>query len=162
MKKLLLAVLMAGLVLGLTAIAEPSPKVGSVAPELELPSISGQSVSLQSPRGEKKVILAFFTSWSKSCQAELDALADLYGKNRGALEVLAVSFDKKSKDLKNYLAKADLPFPVLVDKKLSTLDTFQILIIPTTFCINEDGVIEKVFVDFDDNVEKAVEAWLGS
>lgn len=109
----------------------------------------------------KKVILTFFTSWSKSCQAELDNLQAIYGANRSDLEILAVSFDKKTKDLKTFLAKTNLPFPVLQDKKLLSIDTYQILIIPTTFCINRNGVIEKVFVDYDDNVKKALEEWLG-
>lgn len=153
---------MAGLVFCFTATAEPAPLIGSVAPDLSLPAANGRAVSLQDLRGAKKVILIFFTSWSKSCQEELRALNDLYQSNKSGLEIVAVSFDKKSKDLKNYLAKAGLPFPVLQDKKLSSIDTYQIVIIPTTFCLNADGVIEKVFVDYDDNITKALEAWLKS
>jgi peroxiredoxin len=162
MRKLFLAILMAGLVFCLTATAEPAPLIGSVAPDLSLPAVNGRAVNLQDYRGGKKVILTFFTSWSKSCQEELSALNDLYRSNKSGLEIIAVSFDKKSKELKNYLTKADLPFPVLQDKKLSAIDTYQIVIIPTTFCLNTEGVIEKVFVDYDDNINKALAEWLAS
>ena len=85
---------------------------------------------------------------------------DLYRADKTGLEVVAVSFDKKSKELKNYLAEANLAFPVLQDKKLSAIDPYQIVIIPTTFCLDRDGTIKKVFVDYDDNIKKALEEWL--
>ena len=151
---------MAGLVFCLTATAEPAPLIGSVAPDLSLTAVNGHTVDLQDYRGSKKVVLFFFTSWSRSCQAELAALGDLYRSDKAGLEIVAVSFDKKAKELKNYLAKASPAFPVLQDKKLSAIDPYQIVIIPTTFCINTDGVIEKVFVDYDDNIKKALEEWL--
>lgn len=167
MKKLVISMFLAGLVLccptiiGLAAAAEPSPKIGFAAPTLELPSVNGGVVSLRKSVGEK-VILTFFTSWSKACQDELKNLQSIYGTSKTPLDVLAVSFDKKTKDLNAFLAKTNPPFPVLHDKKLSSIDTYQILILPTTFCINRDGVIEKVFVDYDDNVKKALEEWLKS
>ena len=162
MKKLIASMLLIGLALCLTATAEPAPKVGSESPALQLTSLNGKLIKLESFRGEKKVILSFFASWSESCRQELEALREFQANNAGSLEVLAVSFDKKARDLKNYAAKADLPFPILLDKKLSSIDTFQILILPTTFCISREGMIEKIFVDYDDNVKKAIEEWLKS
>ena len=151
---------MAGLVLCAAATAEPAPLVGSAAPDLNLPVVSGRAVSLQDLRGSKKVILVFFTSWSKSSQEQLAALNELYRPDKSNLEVIAVSFDKKSKELKSYLTQAGLAFPVLQDKKLTSIDPYQIVIIPTTFCLDRDGTIKKIFVDYDDNIKKALEAWL--
>jgi peroxiredoxin len=162
MKKLVISMLLTGLVLCCLAAAEPAPKIGSEAPGLELTDLEGKTFRLQSFIGEKKVILAFLASWSKSCQAEFIDLQPLYTENSKSLEVLAVSFDKKQKDLKAFLAKNEVTYPVLFDKKLSTLDRFQILIIPTTFCINREGVIEKIFVDYDENVKKALVEWIHS
>lgn len=154
--------LLAGLVFGLTAAAEPAPRVGSSAPALELPSLSGQTVSLQKLDTGKKTILTFFASWSKSCQAELNDLQALVAESKIKPAVLAVSFDKKTQDLKAFTAKNVYSFPILQDKKLLSIDAFQILILPTTFCLNGNGLIEKIFIDYDDNVKKAIEAWLGS
>ena len=153
---------MAGLVFCLTATAEPAPLIGTVAPDLSLTAVNSHAVNLQGYLGSKKVILVFFTSWSKSCQGELDALNNFYRADKTGLEVVAVSFDKKAKELKNYLAQANLAFPVLQDKKLTSIDPYQIVIIPTTFCLNRDGTIAKIFVDYDDNVKKALEEWLKS
>lgn len=160
MKKLVISLLLAGLIFCVSAAAETAPKVGSLAPELELPNLESKTVSLQSYQEEKPVILVFFASWSKSCQAELLDLQKIYAENSKGLEVLAISFDKKTKDLKSFVSKTELLFPILHDKKLSSLDKFQILIIPTTFCINREGVIEKIFVDYDKNVRESIEEWL--
>ena len=157
--------LLTGLVLCLTAVAEPSvdkaaPKTGAAVPELSLLNLDGKIISLENYQGHKPVVLFFFASWSKSCQAELTDLQGLYAARRPSLEVIGVSFDKKSKDLQTFLAKNEISYPILLDKKLTSLDKFQILIIPTTFCLNKDGVIEKIFVDYDENVKKAVADWL--
>ncbi len=162
MKRLVISLLLTGLIIGHAFSAEaPAPKVGSEAPALELSTLDGKSVILQSYQGRKKVILVFFASWSKSCQEELKALQELYtSSEKPNFEVLAVSFDKKSKEIKSYVSKFDPPFPVLHDKKLSSIDAFQILIIPATFCVNKEGEIEKIFVDYDENVRKALTEWL--
>lgn len=165
MKKLVISMLLTGLMLCFAAAADEgglAPKIGSKAPALELKDLEGNAVNLQKHIGVKPVILAFLASWSKSCQVEFLDLQELYSGNSPSVEVLAVSFDKKQKDLKAFLAKNEITFPVLLDKKLSTLDQFQILIIPTTFCINRDGIIEKIFVDYDENVKKAITEWLKS
>jgi peroxiredoxin len=161
MKKLVISMLLTGLVFCLsTALAEPAPKIGSEAPGLELLNLEGKSVSLQSLGKDKPVILVFFTSWSRSCQVELKVLQKLYSIKNRNFEVLAVSFDKKQKDLISFISGSGIAFPILLDKKLSSLDRFQVLIIPTTFCIDRRGVIRKIFVDYDDNVEKALTEWL--
>jgi len=171
---MVISMLLTGLVFCFTATAETArnasqsdaggstPKIGSAAPTLELTDLSGKITNLRTYVGDKPVILAFTASWSKSCQDELKDLQELYIKNRSKAEVLSVSFDKKQKDLKNFVEKSGITFPVLLDKKLSCLDKFQILIIPTTFCINRQGIIEKIFVDYDENIKKALNAWLKS
>jgi len=159
-----LSVLLTAIIL-LTTVAlaeETGPKIGSLSPTLSIKNLDGQNVSLQDYAGKKPVILTFMASWSKSCQAALKELQILYLGNRDKVEVLAVSFDKKSAELKSYVAENDIPFPVLYDRKLTSLDRFQVLIIPTTFCINRDGVIDKVFIDYDDNVKKALAEWVKS
>lgn len=157
MKRLIAGLFLAIGVFSLAAVAEIAPLAGSVAPALALPDLNGKTVSLQKYTGEKPVVVVFFTSWSRSCQAELADLRTLYDDK---YEILAVSFDKKSKELKSFLAKNQFSFPVLLDKKLASIDPFQVLIIPTTFCVNRDGSIEKVFIDYDDNIKQALIDWL--
>lgn len=161
MKRLVISMLLAGLVVcGNAAGAETTTLIGSAVPEFELPNLEDGLVNSQNIRPDVPVVLFFFASWSKPCQEEISRLSQWYSEKGSSLEVLAISFDKKLKDLKSFTAKKEIPFPVLFDKKRSCLDKFQILTIPTTFCLNREGRIEKIFVDYDENVEKAIEEWL--
>lgn len=77
-----------------------------------------------------------------------------------SLEVYAISFDKKSKVLAEYVEKNDLSLNFLIDKKLTSLSQYAVLIIPTTICINPEGKIDRIFVDYDENVKTAIADWL--
>ncbi len=104
--------------------------------------------------------MTFFTSWSDTCKQELADLQVFYKGLAPSLEVVAISLDRKSKTLQEFLANNDYSFKFLIDKKLSSLNKYAILIIPTTFLINREGQIEKVLVDYDDNVKTAITDWL--
>ncbi|MDD4179949.1 MAG: TlpA disulfide reductase family protein [Candidatus Margulisbacteria bacterium] len=137
-------------------------KAGSAAPPLELAALDGKTIDLQSYAGHQPVILFFFTSWSKSCQDALAALQSLYANERNNTQVIAISFDKKSSELKNLVASQKIAFPIIQDKKLSLIDKYQIVILPTTICINKAGAVEKIFIDYDDNINKALSEWVKS
>ncbi|OGC05201.1 hypothetical protein A2276_04605 [candidate division WOR-1 bacterium RIFOXYA12_FULL_43_27] len=99
----------------------------------------------------KPQIVFFFASWSEPCQKEMAALSALYEKlKKKGIEITAVSLDEDSEVL-------SAPFPVVRDFDLVSPEKYQILVIPTTFVLNKDKTIKSVFVDFDDNVKKAIE-----
>ncbi len=141
------------------AFASPSPQPGSSPPLFELPGPDGKLIRLGDFLGKKPVVLVFFASWSKPCQSELYDLQQLATEKGDRIQMLGVSFDKKSRELQDLINRAKITFPIAVDKKYSQLDKFQILVIPTTFCIGSGGTIERVLVDYDDNVKKAVALW---
>jgi peroxiredoxin len=161
MKVLFISVLLAGLMLTVAAAGAtvPSPKVGSPPPSLELPNLEGKITNLNEYLGKRQIVLVFFASWSKPCQTELIDLQKLSAEKGERLQVVAVSFDKKSKELQEFISRAKLSLPILIDKKFTQLDKFQILVIPTTFCIGTSGLIERIFVDYDENVKKAIADW---
>ncbi len=148
------AIILIVLLLGISASAKPALKVGSPSPSFDLPNLEGKTVSLKDYLGKKVIVLSFFASWSKSCQQEILFLQDL-SKNKG-LKILGVSFDRKLKNLKSFINENKIGFEILHDKKLKTLKDFRILIIPTLFVIDKEGIIKSIYVDFDQNVKKAV------
>ncbi|MEE8637544.1 MAG: peroxiredoxin family protein [Candidatus Margulisiibacteriota bacterium] len=148
------AIILIVLLLGISASAKSALKVGSPSPSFDLPNLEGKTVSLKDYLGKKVIVLSFFASWSKSCQQEILFLQDL-SKNKG-LKILGVSFDRKLKNLKSFINENKIGFEILHDKKLKTLKDFRILIIPTLFVIDKEGIIKSIYVDFDQNVKKAV------
>ncbi len=142
----------------LAAEPSPVPRVGSLVPELQLPDLNGNLISLSSLREKKTVILTFWTTWSKSCVEEILWLQKIYDKYADRdLEILAVSFDSKTSNLRTFLSKNNISFPVLTDRKHKYLDSYCILVIPSTFLISKSGILQNIYVDFDDTIKKNLE-----
>jgi len=126
-----------------------------------LNNLKDQPFTLESHLGHKPMVVAFFTSWSKSCQAELAFLKNLDEKYTDSqLKIIGVSFDRKKDELQTYLTTNKINFEVLYDKKMTTLKAYKITVIPTLYLIDQTGEVTKIFVDYDESVEKAVEAEL--
>ncbi|MBU0630131.1 MAG: TlpA family protein disulfide reductase [Candidatus Margulisbacteria bacterium] len=156
--KILLIFFAAAILLIGAATADVSSNLGLELPTIELPALDGKLTSLQD---NEKTVLVFFTSWSKSSQSNLAYLQSLREKEN-LINIVGISFDKKAKTVQDFVAENKISFPILIDKKLTSINKLKLLVIPTTFCINSSGVIEKIFVDYDDNVKKALAEWLKS
>lgn len=119
---------------------------------------NGEQVLLSAYRG-KKVVLYFYPKDNTSgCSAEACSLRDNYAALREkGYEVIGVSVDSEASHQK-FIAKYELPFTLIADtdKKLVTemgvwgeksmygrkyMGTFR-----TTFILNEEGIIEKIFL----------------
>ncbi|MEA3493689.1 MAG: TlpA disulfide reductase family protein [Candidatus Margulisiibacteriota bacterium] len=143
-------IVVAAIVLALISptVAKSALEIGSPPPELKL---------IEPYLGNRVIILNFFASFSKSCKGEaifLQELSKKYGKK--GLKVIGVSFDRKSKKLKQFIDENNLSYKIFHDKKLKTLKDYRILILPTLFVIDKPGNIKNIYVDFDKNVSEAL------
>jgi len=152
-----LVILALCLLLGGSAVCNPSVlKIGSQVPELKLPTLSGSPYDLASDRG-KPVIVVFYSTWSRSCLEQLEFL-NLISSSNKKLEVVAVALEKNVSSAKGFLDKNGFRFTSLIDKKMRSIDSFQILIIPTAFLIDSTGVLRNIYVDFDETVKNSMAA----
>lgn len=120
---------------------------GSPAPPLRLPSVSGQDVDLRSFSG-RVVIVNFWASWCAPCVEEMPSLEMLY-RTLGphGLVVLAVSADEDEADLRSFLMRVPVTFPVLRDPGgRLTGSGYRIQGYPSTFVVDGAGVIREVFL----------------
>jgi len=116
------------------------------AEDFSLPGADGRTHALSAYRG-KVVLLNFWAGTCKPCVEELPSLAVLYEKMKGReFEILAVSQDRE-KDLKKFLAKNPLPFPVLKDpEKEVSFDIYAVFALPTTVIVDKEGnIVERVY-----------------
>ena len=133
--------------LALPALAKSNLSIGTPPPSLKLPNLDGKIVSLETSLGNKATILSFFASWSKSCKEEMLALQELFeGYEDMGVEIIGVSFDRKSTSLEKFIEESNIEFEVLHDKKLKTLKDYRILIIPTLFVIDQYGKVKSIYV----------------
>ncbi|WP_026576413.1 redoxin domain-containing protein [Bacillus sp. UNC438CL73TsuS30] len=123
--------------------AQDGLKVGAQAPNFELKTLAGDKIKLSDLRG-KKVMLNFWATWCPPCKAEMPAMEKFYKEKDKDLVILAVNIDPQL-DVKGFVNKNKITFPILLDADDHVNETYQILSIPTTYFINRKGIIENKF-----------------
>lgn len=116
------------------------------APAFSASNLSGQKVDLASYKGQK-VVLNFWASWCPPCKAEVPHLVKY--KNEQAAEqnteIVAVNLtfqDDGIDSIQSFVKEYGMNFPVLLDEKGDIAPQYSIMTIPTTFILNEEGIIE--------------------
>lgn len=122
---------------------------GKLAPDFTAQTIEGISHSLKDYRG-KKVILNFWASWCPPCKAEMPHLQKYYDNYRDLhnVEIVSVNLtyqDTKRSKIKALIDKNKLSFPVFLDEDSSIASSYGVRIIPTTFIIDENGLMSRPF-----------------
>jgi peroxiredoxin Q/BCP len=146
-------------------------KEGDKAPAFEGINQDGKTIRLDDLKG-KKVILYFYPKdFTSGCTDEACSLRDNYSElaDRG-FEVIGVSPDNEKSHIK-FKSKYGLPYTLISDTEKNILKEYgawgeknmygKIVqgVLRTTFVINEEGVIEKVFtkVNTKDHAQQILE-----
>ncbi|MBI4496282.1 MAG: TlpA family protein disulfide reductase [Chloroflexi bacterium] len=126
--------------------ADVAPRTGALAPDFQLPTLDGASASLQEYRG-RVVLINFWATWCAPCRAELPDLSRAYQEwqDQGFV-VLAVDVSEPESAVRQFTLEIPLPFPVLLDTDGSVTERYRVTGLPTSFFLDEDGVIRGVFM----------------
>ncbi len=140
---------------------ETKLKAGDKAPEIKGVLQDGNMFDAATVKGKKIVLYFYPKDDTAGCTAQACSLRDNYkAMLKQGYVVLGVSADGPAKHLK-FIAKYDLPFPLLSDEKLVLIKAYDVWgkkqfmgkiyegIIRTTFVINENGMIEEVITKVD-------------
>lgn len=119
--------------------AEVGVEVGMQAPDFTINNVNGDEVSLSDYRGTK-VFLNFWASWCPPCKEEMPAIQKLH-KNYDNIKVVTVNSGENKDKVLNYLMENDFSFTTLLDKNGKVTTDYLIRGIPSTFVIDEDGII---------------------
>jgi len=144
--KVLLAIILASglLISGCSAGAEQGTKIGNQAPDFQLPSLDGQTVSLGNFQG-KPVLINFWSSRCPPCRAEMPFIQEIFEdkewSDRG-LVILAINIGESPSTAKNFMESHGFSFPVLLDAKQDVALKYNIRAIPTTFFVDNSGIIQ--------------------
>lgn len=123
-------------------------EVGDKAPDFQLQQVNKnnelETVRLSDLEG-KGVMLNFWATYCKPCEAEMPFMEKLYAdyKEKG-IEIVAVSLDANQLVINRFIDKYDLTFPTPHDNKSEVMDLYKVGPIPSTFFINPDGKIEEI------------------
>ncbi len=132
--------------------------IGDKAPKVLGINEKGEEILLSHYQGKKLVLYFYPKDNTSGCTAEACSLRDNYAELKAqGYEVLGVSIDSAASHVK-FIEKQSLPFSLIADtdKKLveamgvwgeksmygrKYMGTFR-----TTFIINEEGIIEQIFL----------------
>jgi len=131
-------------------------KEGNKAPEFSGKNQEGQLVKLSSFKGKKNIILYFYPKdMTPGCTTEACDFRDQYKKFKNTT-ILGVSIDPPERHQK-FIVKYSLPFDLIADENKKIVEKYGVWqekklygktfmgIIRSTFIIDKDGVIKKIF-----------------
>jgi peroxiredoxin Q/BCP len=131
--------------------------IGDKAPEILGKDENGKEIKLSDYKGRKLVLYFYPKDNTSGCTAEACSLRDHYGELQAAgYEVVGVSKDTAGSHTK-FKEKYNLPFPLIADIDHTLLEAMgawgeksmygkKIMgTIRTTFVIDENGIIERIF-----------------
>ncbi|MFA4982022.1 MAG: TlpA disulfide reductase family protein [Candidatus Omnitrophota bacterium] len=136
-------------------------EVGEVAPDFTINDAEGKPVTLSEFKG-KVIILDFFASWCPPCRMEIPdfiALQKTYASQ--GFTMVGVSLVDKNETAK-FVSQQNINYPVAVDDGKASDSYGPIRSIPTTFLIDKDFKIAKVFIGYraKDVFEKEIQELL--
>lgn len=147
-RSIILILMLAAIVYALVANFNKDKSIyraGDQAPDFKLEQINAnnelESIQLSDLKG-KGVMLNFWATYCKPCEAEMPFMEKLYPeyKEKG-IEIVAVNLDVNTLVVDRFIDKYDLTFPILPDHKEQVMDLYKVGQLPSTFFIDENGVI---------------------
>ena len=131
--------------------------IGDKIPQLLGKNEKGEEVKASDFAGKKLVLYFYPKDSTPGCTAEACSLRDHYdGLKQAGFEVLGVSVDS-GKSHQRFIEKNNLPFNLIADTEKKLVEAFGVWAekkmagrtymgtLRTTFIINENGEVEKIF-----------------
>lgn len=120
------------------------PAVGARPPTLALPSDHGQTVSLDTFRGQP-VVINFWATWCLPCRAEMPELEAAYVAHQArGLAILGVNLGEDRETVLAFRRDLGLTFPLLLDELGRASAEYGVKGLPTTLFIARDGRITHI------------------
>ena len=131
--------------------------IGDKLPDMLGLNEKGEAITRESLAGKKVVLYVYPKDNTSGCTAEACSLKDHYNElQQAGYAVIGVSKDSAASHQK-FIDKQQLPFPLIADTETTLLQQVGAWgeksmygkkfmgILRTTYLVNEQGVIEKVF-----------------
>lgn len=120
--------------------------VGNRVLDFELADLEGRKVNLLEVVAKNQVTLVnFWATWCPPCGAEIPELNRFYKKYANQkVALLAVNLQEEPSEVKSFVEKNRMEFPVLTDTAGKVARLYKVYVIPTTLVIDSKGIIRHI------------------
>lgn len=136
------------------------------APAFNLPEINTQQkISLDDYQG-KVVLIDFWASWCGPCRKSLPEYNDLRNRLQASqigdkFEILAINVDMSNEEALAFLTKHPVDFPVLEERTGKSQQAYDLLTMPTSFLVDQQGKIRIAHQGFNPGYIEYLEKEIG-
>ena len=117
-------------------------RVGDVLPSRAFSAFSGRSMTIPDDVRGKVTVVHFWTDWCGSCREVMPALDAIYGKyQQKGLQIVAINFGQNKEQIKKFIDKARITYPVLMDPEKSSAGIYSITGLPRTYILDRKGIV---------------------
>lgn len=125
--------------------APPRTLIQFEAPDFELPLLDGVTLVSPSDFAGRPLFLNFWTTWCPPCVRELPALEEFaatHARDENGPALLAINLGETAEEISGFLAEIGVQnLPVALDVNQVVKDDYGVQNLPTTFIIDEKGVV---------------------
>jgi cytochrome c biogenesis protein CcmG, thiol:disulfide interchange protein DsbE len=123
---------------------QPKPEIPDQAPDFQVTTFGGDTVSLSALRG-KTVVLNFWATWCGPCKSEAPAFSR-FAQAHPEIPVIGLSVDSGSPSAVRATAKQwDIRYPVAM-AGAQLQQRYDISTLPTTIIVDPEGQVKTIHV----------------
>ena len=126
-------------------VTNSSLAVGEMAPDFQLETLTGETVSLSQFRGQP-VLLSLGTTWCPACRLEAPFLQQVH-EHYSELVILMVDSEEDAQTVQEYADEFGLTFPIALDLDGTVNDAYRVWAIPTELLIDENGTVRARIIE---------------
>lgn len=119
------------------------PQIGQPVREYAAATLAGDTVTLQSLRGQV-VLLNLWATWCAPCRAETPYLQSVFEEYRDdGFQIVGISMDTgdAADQVAMFVDEYEVGYTILHDPKMVGMELYQVLGLPATFLIDREGVL---------------------
>jgi peroxiredoxin len=119
-----------------------NPRIGQVAPDFELSTLTDERIQLSQLRGQP-VVLNFWATWCGPCAEEMPIFQE-YHQKYPEMQLLAVNAGEPLATVKEYATSHEYTFDILMDSGEGVNHTYRVIALPITYFLDVEGRIVAV------------------